>query len=341
MEGSRYKILLIEDDVLDQKAFMRMVKESRLSYDCTVVGSVSEVCDIADFEQFDVIISDYSLGDGTAFDILKLVKNIPIILVTGAGNEEVAAKAWRAGVYDYLIKDHERNYLKTIPIAIKNAVGHEKTEGELRLLSRAIISTNDCVYITDLEGKITFVNKAFCETYGYEKKEVIGKDSNILWKENPSATDSASSYEAFSDWEVGFFHKHKDGSEFPVSLTRSAVKNENGNEVALVVIAHDISEHIEIENEFRMQNQDLEKRNRLKKELAAAFCHELTMLTDEFKDIISNAMTGASGEISSKLHSDLELAEKNIERTGEVIRNFLEILQIDTSEMKTIESAGK
>ena len=125
MENTKYKILLIEDDELDQMAFMRLVKNEELPYDCTQASSVSEAQSILSTEKFDIVISDYSLGDGTAFDVLPLVKDTPIILVTGAGDEEVVIKAWKAGAYDYLAKDLERNYLKTIPITIENAVKHK------------------------------------------------------------------------------------------------------------------------------------------------------------------------------------------------------------------------
>lgn len=153
MGKTRYKILLIEDDKLDQKAFIRMVEDNELSYDCSVAGSISEAQSILGSERFDVVIADYLLRDGTAFDVLDLVKDAPIIFVTGAGDEEVAAKAWKAGAYDYLIKDPKRNYLKTVPITVENAIKHKRMEARLRLLSHAIVSTNDSVYITTLRTR--------------------------------------------------------------------------------------------------------------------------------------------------------------------------------------------
>jgi len=131
MEGIRYKILLIEDDKLDQMAFERFVKDEKLLYDCTIAASVSEAQSILASEEFDTIVADYSLGDGTALDILDLVKDIPIIVVTGFGDKEVAIKAWRGGAYDYLTKDSGRDYLKAIPKTIKNAVEHKKMEKAL------------------------------------------------------------------------------------------------------------------------------------------------------------------------------------------------------------------
>jgi len=334
MENTRYKILLIEDDKLDQMAFKRLVEDENLPYDCTIAGSVSEAHSILGSEQFDVVLSDYVLGDGTGFDVLDSVKDAPIIFVTGTGSEEIAIKAWKAGAYDYLIKDHERNYLKAVPITVENAVKHRRTEARLRLLSHAIVSTNDSVYITDLEDKITFVNRAFCETYGYDEEEILGKDCNILWEGDSAVSDSENAHQAVSGWETGFFHKRKDGSKFPVSLTRSDVKDESGNEVALVVISRDISERMQIENELRTENMQLKKQNRLKNELLTATSGELGTLSAVLKNIICEAQAGTLGEISPKLKENLELIDKNINGLTKVISDFYDMSEIDSDKMK-------
>jgi len=181
MENTRYKILFIEDNQLDQMAFKRFVEENDIPYDCTIAGSVSEAQQALNSDRFDIVITDHSLGDGTAFEILKSAGNTPVIVVTGAGDEETAIKAWKAGAYDYLIKDLDQNYLTAIPITVENAVSHKMIEKKLQLLSGAIMSTDDSVYITDMQGRIIFVNKAFCNTYGYKEQEIIGKNSTVLW----------------------------------------------------------------------------------------------------------------------------------------------------------------
>jgi PAS domain S-box-containing protein len=337
MENTRYKILLIEDDKLDQRAFMRMVKEKKLSYDCTVAGSVSEAKSILVSGQFDIIISDYSLGDGTAFNILDLVKNTPVILVTGAGDEEVAVKAWKTGAYDYLTKDSERNYLKTVPITIENTIKHKRMEERLQLLSGAVMSTDDSVYITDMENKIIFVNKAFCETYGYEEQEIIGEDSNILWIGNLQNKNTRSVFQTRSvgsAWEVGFYHKRKNGSIFPVSLSRSIIRDENGNQLAVVGIARDISERMQIEDDLRTLNQELERQNRLKRELIIAVCHQLMAPISELKDIISSAATSTLGKNDSKLCEILQLADENVNRAASIVADFLDASKSDGGKAK-------
>lgn len=261
MEDSRYKILMVEDEELYRKAFTRFVEEEGLQYDCTEAESVSEARSILSSEKFDIVLADYSLGDGTAFDILDLVKDTPIIFITGIGDEKVAVKAWKAGAYDYLIKDFERNYIKAIPITIENAIKHKKAEEQIRLLTGAVMSTDDSVYITDMEGNIIFVNKAFCETYGYEEEEIIGKHSSILSGESPQIADGEDGHQ--DSREVDLYHRRKDGGEFPVSLSVSAIRDENGNEFAFVGVARDISERIFIEDKVRTLSLKLKRGSRI------------------------------------------------------------------------------
>jgi len=131
MEDAKYKILLIEDDTLDRIAFERFLQEEKLPYDYTAARSVAEAREILKSRQFDIIVSDYFLGDGTALEILNTVKHTPVILITGAANEQVAIDAWRAGTYDYLPKDLDRNYLKAVPATIEKAVRRRKVEDAL------------------------------------------------------------------------------------------------------------------------------------------------------------------------------------------------------------------
>ena len=120
-------ILLIEDDKVDQEAFIRLIDDLDLPYTCTIAASISEARSILGREVFDVIITDYSLGDGTSFDILDFVNNTPIIVITGT--EGVVIDSPKVHVCDSLIKDMERNYLKVLPGAIEKAIRYKRAEG--------------------------------------------------------------------------------------------------------------------------------------------------------------------------------------------------------------------
>lgn len=130
------KVLLIEDNKADQLAFKILVKDQALPYDYSIASSVSEAKSSLEPNRFDVIITDYFLGDGTAFDILALGLDTPIIVITGAGDEEIAVRAMKAGAYDYLIKDLESNHLKVLPITVENAIKRKQAEEERERLIR-------------------------------------------------------------------------------------------------------------------------------------------------------------------------------------------------------------
>lgn len=133
MHGGRIKILLVEDDKIDQMAFERFVKDKALPYDYVIAGSVSKGKTALRSDEFDVVVMDYLLGDGTAFDLFEHVNpDIPIVVVTGTGDEEIAVKAIKSGALDYIIKDPFRNYLKTMPVTVESVIKARRTERELK-----------------------------------------------------------------------------------------------------------------------------------------------------------------------------------------------------------------
>lgn len=309
MDNMKYKVLLIEDNQIEQRMFQRFVETNSIPYDCNIAGSVSEAKQLLGSEKFDIIISDHDLGDGTAFDILELAKNTPIIVVTGAGDEETAVKAWKAGAYDYLIKDVDQNYLKAIPITVENAINHKLMEKRLQLLSGAVMSTEDSVYITDMKGIIIFVNKAFCKTYGYIEEEIVGKNSSILWIQKNQGENTRSVFQTRSfgsGWEVGFYHRRKDESIFPVSLSRSTIKDSNRNDVAIVGVARDISERILVEDELRTTSLKFKKRNQLHNDIAVLTAESIRKM----------------------------LADGNIGRATTLIQDYLDISKINADKIE-------
>lgn len=180
MKDERYRVLLVEDNELDQEAFQRFVEENDIPYNYTIADSVAEATVILTAKRFDVILLDYLLGDGTAFDLLGLNIKAPIILITGAGGEEIAVKAMKSDAYDYLIKDSKRNYLKILPTTVENVINRKKAEDAFRESEekyRTLVENiRDGVFI--LQGTpypdIIFYNKAFARMVGYTVEEMRG-----------------------------------------------------------------------------------------------------------------------------------------------------------------------
>jgi len=125
------KILMIDDD----PAFREMVNIALkhgipdLQIDEVRDGHLGEkkLMDI----KYDLILLDYRLPfgmDGLRFleKTQEIRSGTPLIMITGEGNEEVAAKAFRMGVTDYLVK--KKNLLSTLQSKVEEILNAEETE---------------------------------------------------------------------------------------------------------------------------------------------------------------------------------------------------------------------
>jgi PAS domain S-box-containing protein len=181
MENLPLHVLLVEDDLIDQLAFQRLITAEHLPYAAVIAKTVAEARHMLGAEPFEVVVTDYRLNDGTAFDLLPtiLTKGTPVIVTTGLGDEAIAVKALKAGAADYLIKDLDRNYLQVLPIAIEQAIHHQQTEAALReseqRYRQVVEHANDIIYRTDARGHFTFYNRTVTRLLGYLESELLGR----------------------------------------------------------------------------------------------------------------------------------------------------------------------
>jgi two-component sensor histidine kinase len=131
MTESKGTILLVEDDRIDRMAFERFVQKGDFPYSYDVAGSLREAMDCMEKKPYDAVILDYILEDGTAFELFGKTRGVPIVIVTGTGDEEIAVRAMKSGAYDYLIKDADGNYLKTLPVTLEKVIRQRLSEKEL------------------------------------------------------------------------------------------------------------------------------------------------------------------------------------------------------------------
>jgi len=173
MPSDNLRLLIVEDDQVDRMAFERFVQNKSLPYDYIVAGSISEAEDLLQSNTFDIIITDYMLGDGTGLDLFDSMGDLPVIVVTGTGNEEVAVTAMKRGAYDYLIKDPNGYYLTTLPVTVEKALKHKEAEKELARY-RKDLETLVKKRTQELEKVIEERKKAEARLRQTQKMEAIG-----------------------------------------------------------------------------------------------------------------------------------------------------------------------
>ncbi|MDM8554041.1 response regulator [Desulfococcaceae bacterium HSG7] len=123
MKKQKIKVLYVDDNPRDREMIDAFIRNEGLLYDCVFAGSVAEGKKILNLYRFDIVILDYNLGDGCAFDLFNDVSNdASIMIVTGTDQENIAVQAMKKGAADYLVKDVAGDYLKNLPGAINQAI---------------------------------------------------------------------------------------------------------------------------------------------------------------------------------------------------------------------------
>ena len=153
----------------------------------------------------------------------------------------------------------------------------KEAEKEIRLLAHAVENVGECVSITDEKNNIIFVNNAFLKTYGYSRQELIGRNINLLRDINGDGEDHPEilTETIKGGWKGEIINCRKDGSQFPVFLSTSLIKNDSGYPVALVGIASDITEAIRNRDELVKAKEKAEEMNQLKTNFLSNMSHEL------------------------------------------------------------------
>jgi two-component system, cell cycle sensor histidine kinase and response regulator CckA len=257
MEEKKYRVLLVEDNKFDQKAFMRFVENNKIPYEVEIASSITECKKILENNSFDIILQDFELNDGTAEDVLQMDINEPIVIITGAGNEETAVKSMKENAYDYIMKDTEGNYLKVIPSTVENVIKRKKTEEDLELIRYSVNNTTESIMLLAPLGKILFANQASFKKLNYGEKELLSSDwSKICPKMSPGQLEKLiTQLKEKGAINIESKYRKKDGTTYPVRILMNY--QIFGKQEYIFVFAHDITGEKEIEQE-RQKIQKLE-----------------------------------------------------------------------------------
>ena len=155
------------------------------------------------------------------------------------------------------VRDESRK-VKFIVAYLVDITQRKKAEEARTLLTTALESTANGVAITDLKGKIVWVNKAFTSMTGYEAREVIGQNPRILKsgrQEDSYYKDLWKTISAGNVWKGELINKKKDGSLYTEEMTITPVMEATGEIGSFIAVKQHITERKQAEHQIRQSHQ--------------------------------------------------------------------------------------
>jgi len=100
------------------------------------------------------------------------------------------------------------------------------------------------ITVTDLEGKILYLNRRILDSLGYEADELLGREVEAIYGESvePELAERIRRDTLEGGWHGEIVARRKDGSVFPVYLETSPIPDESGKPVVTVTVARDITD---------------------------------------------------------------------------------------------------
>ncbi|RDI70289.1 hybrid sensor histidine kinase/response regulator [Halopelagius longus] len=151
----------------------------------------------------DCVVSDYEMPEMDGLSFLRAVRtarpNLPFILYTGKGSEEVARDAFRVGATDYMQKGGGSDQYAVLANRVLNAVSRYRAQAESRRYGTVFEALNTAVYVLDESGRFTAVDDVFVELSGYDREDILGEHVSALTPEGAEETLSAKLDSVVSD----------------------------------------------------------------------------------------------------------------------------------------------
>jgi PAS domain S-box-containing protein len=208
-------ILVVDDSDADQQAYLRTFRD-RKDYKLVSALSAEEGLAILETAKPDLILLDFNLPDmdGLLF-MARLADSpfstIPIVMLTGEGDESLAVEAMKCGAEDYLVKHVDGRHLKLLPSVVTQAirkyealldksitekalsertselhVKEEQLQEALSLNQSILMTTAIGIAVYRHDGQCIMVNPSFSRMIGGSKAQLLKQNFHNIqsWQES-------------------------------------------------------------------------------------------------------------------------------------------------------------
>ena len=338
------KVLLIEDNpdhaFIEQRALERelgaiVVVEARPESGLQRLAEMS----------FDVVLLDYHLPDHDGLDVLRRIKNgrsdLPVILITAAGNEEVAVAAMKEGASDYLVKRFGGREELKLAAAVRRSIHQAELQRNYRRSQDMLRKTLDLAWdgvaqVSLSSGRLLGTNPSLCRMLGLAEHALDGS----AWAELFVVEDrprierleaffkqggAGAAADATPRLEVEARLERRDGTAVLVELRAVEVEIE-GDPCALVTV-RDLSEKKRLHEQL-VQAQKMQAVGTL----AGGIAHDFNNLLGAILGYASYLKRHIRPE--DRLFKSVETIEAAAERAAELVRRLLSFSRRGPSERR-------
>lgn len=263
------KILLVEDDEVDRMAVSRSLKTTGLSADIVAAIDCQSAIATLNQQSFDCVLMDYRLPDGDGLQLVQQIRDfglkLPLIVLTGQGDEQIAVQLMKLGASDYLPKSKLSPEMLTR--SVRNAVRIYRAENqaaEANSLLReseeryrlVLEGSNDGIWDWDIVTHDIYCNDRLYEITGLSSAEVKANYDlfcRLLHPDDRLRISQAigSHLQNNTELDVDFRLLHTSG-EYRYCIARGkAWRNAEGRPYRMSGIVSDITERKQAEESIR------------------------------------------------------------------------------------------
>lgn len=271
---ARIRLLLVEDDPGDALLLKEMLADStsKMSFEIEIANSMAKAVSCLQHGGFDLVLCDLALPDTRGIETFTRIReccgSTPVIVLSGADDEELASEIVERGAQDYLVKGHIDSHLlvRAIRYALKR-VEAEKALADEHLLLRNVINAHpDSIYVKDRDGRYILDNVAHLQRLNMgSMDEVVGKtvfdffSKPIAEKfdyDDKAVMDSGNPIVNFRE---PILDDH--GNKYWFSTTKVPLRDRDGKIIGLVGIGRDITQRKRAEEQAALYNEQLRHKN--------------------------------------------------------------------------------
>ncbi|MFB6228157.1 MAG: PAS domain S-box protein [Halobacteriales archaeon] len=214
----------------------------------------------------DCIVSDYDMPGMDGIELLEAVReeypDLPFILYTGKGSEEVASEAITKGATDYLQKEPGTTQYELLANRIRNAVAEAHLRNQLWrrkdqyewLFEQAPVMFA-MYHVAEGEPRLEEANDRFYEKLGYAPEELVGEPVRVIYTEEAASAAAEGGIDQAMSGEFGTAERTlvtADGKRLE-TLNRCVPRvDEYGNTTGLLTLYLDVTERRRNERESEL-----------------------------------------------------------------------------------------